>query len=186
MKRSAKANMLTPSTSSSIIETHPPTLPVAEEESPTVPHPMLWNESLETTPQLLKPALLTSDQQAEFLELLTKGASPFGACEKLECSQLQLALTLAQDAQFAEKLKAIKEIQGQNVVAMLYQAALKGNVTAQQFWLRHQPPADWRLAASPLEGQDLSDADLFDRCREAGLDFPPELTARLATPDLEA
>ncbi|MBA4032635.1 MAG: hypothetical protein C0478_17345, partial [Planctomyces sp.] len=140
----------------------------------TLPHP-----SLHETPPLLTPA-----QQYEFLELLTKGASIFGACEEIGCTQLQYTLTRDHDANFADMLKAIRETQGENVAARLYQTALQGNVTAQQFWLRHQPPAEWREAPTRPEGSDLSDEDLLDRCREAGLDLPPRFAARLGTPGL--
>ena len=43
-----------------------------------------------------------------------------------------------------EALKESKEVADRNVENALYEAALKGNITAQIFWLKNRKPKDWR------------------------------------------
>ena len=43
-----------------------------------------------------------------------------------------------------EVLKETKEVADRNVENALYEAALKGNITAQIFWLKNRKPKDWR------------------------------------------
>ena len=46
--------------------------------------------------------------------------------------------------EIAESLKESKEIADRAVENALYQAALKGNITAQIFWLKNRKPKLWR------------------------------------------
>ena len=41
-------------------------------------------------------------------------------------------------------LKESKDVADRNVENALYEAALKGNITAQIFWLKNRKPKDWR------------------------------------------
>ena len=46
--------------------------------------------------------------------------------------------------QISQSLKETKEIADRNVENALYEQALKGNITAQIFWLKNRKPKDWR------------------------------------------
>ena len=61
----------------------------------------------------------------------------------------------------------------------LYKSAVGGSVTAQMFWLRSRPPSDWftRNGNGRDELDELSDAELFEKCLEEGLPIPPEAEA---------
>lgn len=85
----------------------------------------------------LKPA-----QQNELIELLQRGASPAGACQQIGIDVSVFAETLQSDVQFRERITNIKSTLTQNVETALYQAAMKGNVSAQKYWLELYPPAN--------------------------------------------
>ncbi len=46
--------------------------------------------------------------------------------------------------QISQTLKETKEIADRNVENALYEAAMKGNITAQIFWLKNRKPKMWR------------------------------------------
>lgn len=87
--------------------------------------------------------VLTRRQQDEYLTLLTKGASPAAACQKLEVSITAVLVTMEQSPKFHQRATAVSDVLSQNVAAQLYQTAMKGSVTAQTFYLRNQPPPEW-------------------------------------------
>ena len=127
----------------------------------------------------MSPAL-----QREFLELMVKGASPHGACGKLEVSLASFWNTLEHDAQFAAELQRVWDTLSFNVVSALYRAAMEGNGSAQQFWLKHRPPPRWavpdqdQVPADELEA--LTDAELLDRARTEAPDLAAEIATRIA------
>ncbi|MBI1347269.1 hypothetical protein GC163_13400 [bacterium] len=134
-------------------------------------------------PQL--PAVLTTDEQQTLVEWLLRGASPAAACAQFGWPVERFWKTLAQDEGFTATLQQVFDTLSQNVLAALYQAAMKGQVSAQQFWLRHRPVTGWTqsLAADlPADSyEQLNDDELVDACVAAGLDLPTAIAARLAT-----
>lgn len=123
-------------------------------------------------------------RQREFLELLMQGASPQAACRKLKLPIAAFWQTLEHHAGFAAELQKVWDALSFNVVAALYQAAMKGNSTAQQFWLKHRPPPRWsQLPGGSILTDDLetlTNAELLDRARQEAPDFAAEIAARAA------
>lgn len=123
-------------------------------------------------------------RQQEFLELMMQGASPQVACRKLKLPMAAFWQTLEHDAGFAAELQNVWDSLSFNVVAALYQAAIKGNGTAQQFWLKHRPPPRWsQLPAGSILGDNLdtlTNDELLDRARQEAPDFAAEIAARTA------
>ena len=123
-------------------------------------------------------------RQREFLELLMQGASPQVACRKLKLPIAAFWQTLEHNAGFAAELQKVWDALSFNVVAALYQAAMKGNSTAQQFWLKHRPPPRWsQLPGGSILTDDLetlTNAELLDRARQEAPDFAAEIAARVA------
>jgi hypothetical protein len=123
-------------------------------------------------------------QQRQFLELMVQGASPQVACHKLNASLASFWNTLERDVKFAGALQRMWDTLSFNVVAALYQAAIKGNGSAQQFWLKLRPPPRWASAAADSKPEDdletLTDAQLLDRARTEAPDLAAEIAARIA------
>jgi len=124
-------------------------------------------------------------QQRKFLELLLQGASPQVACHKLKVKLAAFWHTLEHDAEFAAALQQAWDTLSFNVMAALYQAAIKGNGPAQQFWLKHRPPRHWVGAASDSSSADslesLSDDELLDRARTEAPDLAAEIEAQMGS-----
>lgn len=132
-----------------------------------------------------EPPLLDPEQQHALWSYLLKGASPIAVCRELGVSPDHFWSTLQHDPQFAAALQRLFDSLSHNVLTALYQAAMKGNVTAQQFWLRQRPLAAWSAAPDAAANDDLehmSDADLIELARAAGIDLPPEAAARRPPP----
>ncbi len=133
-----------------------------------------------------KPAVkrLSVKRQKEFLDWMIQGASPQVACHQLQVSLEVFWNTLEHDARFAGELQRVWDTLSFNVVAALYQAAIKGNGPAQQFWLKHRPPPRWAAASAdqiPTDDMEaLSDAELLDRARTEAPDLAAEIAARIA------
>lgn len=131
-----------------------------------------------------KANLLGVRQQQKILEWMMQGASPQMACRKLNLSLDLFWMTLERDARFAAELQRVWDTLSFNVVAALYQAAIKGNGPAQQFWLKHRPPPRW--AVTPLDQnpaddlEAMSDAELLDRARTEAPDLAAEIATRIA------
>lgn len=132
-------------------------------------------------------AALTPDEQQRVWCWLLKGASPQVACQQLGIDIARFWKTLDQDAPFALALQQLFDTLSHNVLAALYQAAMKGNVAAQQFWLRHRPVSRWvtELEEPAIADDDfarLSDADLLDVAGTEDVALPAAVTARLRPP----
>ena len=91
---------------------------------------------------------LTRAQQTEYLRLLTLGASPAAACQKVGVSITAVLVTMDQSAAFRKRMDRVPDLLSQNVAASLYQAAMKGSVTAQTFYLKNLPPPEWDAGAA--------------------------------------
>lgn len=125
-------------------------------------------------------------EQEELLVWLHKGASPAAACAQLSQPVEKFWRTLQHDREFSDAFQRLYDTLSQNVLSALYQSAMKGNVTAQQFWLRQRPATHWTTthdADEPFHAlQKLNDDELVDQCRTAGIDLPVDLTLRMGTP----
>lgn len=148
-KRSSKAATPRPSTTSSTTEevAKPARKPAARKPKSAAKTPP-DHEAQEVPPPCLLPTsdevtTLTRRQQDEYLSLLTKGASPAAACQKLGVSITAILVTMEQLPKFQKRATAVSDLLSQNVAAQLYQTAMKGSVTAQTFFLKNQPPPEW-------------------------------------------
>lgn len=137
----------------------------------------------EATPRT-KERLMTYEERDEYLEMLSRGASPLGICREMELSPGSVARTLAEGKGFREQCDQMARFLDQNVETAVYLAAMKGNVSAQTLWLRHRPAPGWGgLAAEGGAGvgddadlwERLTDEELVERARAAGLAIPAEI-----------
>lgn len=96
------------------------------------------------------------------------GASPAAACQKVGVSITAVLVTMDQSTAFRKRMDRVPDLLSQNVAASLYQAAMKGSVTAQTFYLKNLPPPEWDndtdnvADPSSLEFKDMS----LDQLRE--------------------
>lgn len=126
--------------------------------------------------------LLTEDEQQQVWSYLVKGASPQLACRELGLSLRRFWTTLDRDPQFAIAMEHLFRTLSHNVLAALYQRAMKGDKTAQQYWLRTMPPFTGPNSSITEMNDDLtglSDAELFDRARATGVALPDAIAACL-------
>jgi hypothetical protein len=132
------------------------------------------------------PGLLTGDQQQALLALLSKGASAAAACRQLGLPVENFWHTLHRNASFAAALQQAFDTLSHNVLSVLYQTAMKGNVTAQQFWLKHRPALHWAIPTETAPDDELYDAlsyaELVDQARQSRLDVDAEIAGILAPP----
>ena len=122
---------------------------------------------------------LTDDQQRLLLQWLSRGASPTAACQQLGISVRQYMTTRENCPLFRDQESQVQFLLSQNVAAALYQAAMKGSVSAQTFWLKAQPPPGWvkrnesdERETDPLET--LDDEELIQLARSMGIALPSE------------
>lgn len=87
-----------------------------------------------------EPPTLTLEMQAEVLALLLRGGSPQAVCQKLRLDPAAFCRTVEEDPTFCHRLRHVRELMTQNVVATVYAAAMKGTPAAQALWLRTFPP----------------------------------------------
>ena len=136
-----------------------------EAQPPSEPAPCLLTTT-DDTPQL------TRSQQTEYLRLLTLGASPAAACQKVGVSITAVLVTMDQLPAFRKRMDRVPDLLSQNVAASLYQAAMKGSVTAQTFYLKNLPPPEWEIEddepATP-ESKDFENLTL-DQLRQLDAD----------------
>ena len=132
--------------------------------------------------------MLSNDQKEVFIGLLLKGRSVALACKEMEISVWTALRAIADDAELARRVREVNAILSRNVAAALYHVAIKGNVTAQTFWLRSSPPPEW--AAQDVEKREpqtydevldeLTDEELVELARALGVDLASEGEADLA------
>ena len=127
---------------------------------------------------------LNQTDQDSLLELLSRGASPAGACKQLGLSIADFFHTTQRDREFRRRAETVHHLLGQNVSSALYKAAMEGNVTAQTFWLRHSPPPGWTGENAKMTTDDLdrlTDDELIELARAHGVDLPPEIATEAGT-----
>lgn len=56
-----------------------------------------------------------------------------------------------QSAAFRKRMDRVPDLLSQNVAASLYQAAMKGSVTAQTFYLKNLPPPEWDAGEESMQ-----------------------------------
>jgi len=127
-------------------------------------------------------AVFTKSEQQAAVELLSGGLSPAGVCRKLGRSLAEFFNTLNRDLSFRDEVQSVPTVLGQNVASALYKAALEGNVTAQTFWLRNNPPPGWKgddadTMTDPFES--MTDDELIELARTQGIALPPEVEAAI-------
>ncbi|MCH7688327.1 MAG: hypothetical protein IH899_16875 [Planctomycetes bacterium] len=129
---------------------------------------------------------LTSELEQSFLELLSRGASPAAACRELGLSVSMIQQALVKDEEFRALWEEVNVTLSQNIQAALYRSAMEGNVSAQTYWLKSNPPPGWSPdSMEPLESIDeffdeLSDDELLDLARAMEINLPPEIEAKIA------
>ena len=129
---------------------------------------------------------LTSELERSFLELLSRGASPAAACRELGVSVSRIQQALVEDEEFRACWEEVNVTLSQNIQAALYRSAMEGNVSAQTYWLKSNPPPGWSPdSMEPLESIDeffdeLSDDELLDLARAMEINLPPEIEAKIA------
>lgn len=145
----------------------------------------------ETADELVKPpvltanflrkaishALLTDEQQFGYITLLSKGAPPAAVCAQLDILLSNVIWTIEHDPQFAAMIEQVHELLSQNVAAALYRSAMEGSASAQQFYLKNRPPAQWSPAVETeeLSPSDMSYDELIDRFQTETLALLDEL-----------
>ena len=128
---------------------------------------------------------LTAELEQSFLELLSRGASPAAACRELGVSVSMIQQALVEDAKFRARWEDVNVTLSQNIQAALYRSAMEGNVSAQTYWLKSNPPPGWSPdSTEPLETIDeffdeLSDDELLDLARAMEINLPPEIEAKI-------
>jgi hypothetical protein len=86
----------------------------------------------------LEPAGISRHQQIEFLRLVHDGLGRLMACAQLKISEQGLKRTLARSTHFRRALENVERLRAENLFAMLYAAALKGDTQSARFLLaRH-------------------------------------------------
>ncbi len=120
--------------------------------------------------------------QQEFLKWLLQGASPQLACKKLKLPLSTFWRAVENDPEFAGKLQAVWDTLSFDVVAALYQSAIKGNAQAQQFWLKYRPAPRWANSNGESSFTDdlesLSHDELLERIRTEAPDLAVAIAAR--------
>ena len=141
------------------------------------------------SPEEYKP--LAPAEQSAILELLSRGASPAGACAQVGVPIEAFFQTAASDPAFRGKVREIAGVLSGNVQAVLYRTAMEGNVSAQQAFLKLFPPPSFQEPKTETEPitfdellGDLSDAELVELARAVGVDLENETEAGLAAPNL--
>jgi len=139
------------------------TKPVAEVVSDGGGESETWTE----------PRLLAIREQKQLLRLLSLGASPAAACEGLAVSVQDALLTFETDVRFGARLEQVHQSLTENIRAALYREAMKGNVTAQTYWLKEDAAqrSDDQSRIRRPPGQLIADLErIFEVLKASGLD----------------
>lgn len=128
---------------------------------------------------------LSREQQAGYIDLLLRGASPAAAAQQLGLELFDVLAVIAEDESFQARVDAAYDALSQNVAARLYLEAMKGSVSAMTFWLKNRPPPEWPgtqgEATDRNELDGLSDEELLRLARLEEIAIPPELEADITS-----
>lgn len=127
-------------------------------------------------------ALLSPDEQQQLWTYLVKGASPLLACRELGIAVRRFWTTYDQDPRFVDAIDDLYRTLSHNVLAAVYQQAMKGDKTAQQTWLRTLPPCTGQATTGATDHDlaALSDSELVERARSTGVALPDVVAACLS------
>ncbi|MEZ6049564.1 MAG: hypothetical protein R3C11_29090 [Planctomycetaceae bacterium] len=126
------------------------------------------------------------NEQQKLLQLVQHGASPMGACQKLDLSTGSFLRTFTEEERFRDEYYAVMTLLSQNVLMALYRQALEGNVSAQTNWLKAMPPPGWdgvpAIEHVPLFSFDetldgLTDDELINLARAMEIEVPTATAA---------
>ena len=122
--------------------------------------------------------VLAAEQCEELVALLLKGASVRAACKEMGVPVWAAQQAIERDIELAQRVRQVNGLRSQDVAAALYQAAMKGSVTAQTFWLKNSPPAEWQGETDPpMLGDicdELTDEELQQLERSMATDLPAQ------------
>lgn len=130
--------------------------------------------------------LLTKQEQQAVVDLLSRGWGRAQVCRKLGFSYQSMLRSVEESASFAQCVEEAALGRDEAVEMALYKAALEGKVSAQKFWFQRkqskgtQPQVEQVNAKEEEELRRLSDRELIERARAAGIDLPPAVARRLA------
>lgn len=91
----------------------------------------------------------------EIKDLVRNGATDEDIIDRLCISRSSFYEYKSKISDFSDALKETKEYVDAQVENALLQNALKGNITAQIFWLKNRRPEQWR--DKPIEGSEETD-----------------------------
>lgn len=121
---------------------------------------------------------LGAEQCEQLIALLLKGASVRAACKEMGVPVWAAQRAIESDVELAERIRQVNGLRSQDVAAALYQSAMKGSVTAQTFWLKSSPPAEWQGDAGPPMLDEmcngLTDEELEQLERSMETDLPDQ------------
>ena len=77
-----------------------------------------------------------------------------------------------ESAAFRKRMDRVPDLLSQNVAASLYQAAMKGSVTAQTFYLKNLPPPEWDVEDDNVDSPEAKDFEnlTLDQLRQLDAD----------------
>ena len=133
----------------------------------------------------VRDELLTRDERESVLDLLSRGGSPLLACRQLDRPISAFLLTVQRDDAFRQRLESVNVCLSQNVASALYKAAMEGSVSAQTFYLRQNPPPEWRPPERDVNRDEFDDLETDELARLAetfGIAAPPEIAPGLEPP----
>jgi hypothetical protein len=131
--------------------------------------------------------MLTHGERKEFLDRLSRGATPYSILREMEIAPGVYHRTLEAGVGFREQIDEVRLLLDQMIETAVFHAAMKGNVSAQTLWIRHRPPPGWSdedeaegaLGKTGIDGTShwgrMTDAELLERAVAAGVDLPVEL-----------
>ncbi len=131
--------------------------------------------------------MFDAECQSRFIELLLRGASPFGACQQMGISYIEFLKAERENATFHKACEDVHVALTRNVLAAVYRAAMEGNTTAQSLWLKACGPVD---STSTARGQDsyeleqlfdhVTDDELVQLAHALDVGLPDEVESRLS------
>lgn len=110
--------------------------------------------------------LTRNRQKEDFLESLTGGVSISDACKAVNLSRDTIWRWRKKYIGFDNKILSIIDSRTQTVEDALYASALKGNVTAQIFWLKNRAKDRWSDRTTHEVSLELTFANLMKAKKE--------------------
>ncbi|HEX6985995.1 MAG TPA: hypothetical protein VF170_11495, partial [Planctomycetaceae bacterium] len=109
-------------------------------------------------PAEAEPPPLGGGDRAAVIDVLLRGGSPQAACRSLRLDLRAFDRAADEDAEFRRRLRHARRQMTENVVSVVYQAAVKGTPAAQALWLRTFPPDAYADPSEPEPTAEPRDA----------------------------